>query len=101
MRAAYFHANRNMILLLLGVSLAVVAITVIGIMGLTGFWVQRRTRQIGIRRALGATRGDILRQFLLENFVVVGVGIVLGMLVAYAGNLWLMTHLEMSQLPLV
>ena len=101
MRAAYFHANRNMILLLLGVSLAVVAITVIGIMGLTGFWVQRRTRQIGIRRALGATRGDILRQFLLENFVVVGVGIVLGMLVAYAGNLWLMTHLEMSRLPLV
>ncbi|WEN16235.1 ABC transporter permease [Rhodanobacter sp. AS-Z3] len=100
LRDDYFSANRNMILLLLGVTLAVVAITVIGIMGLTGFWVQRRRRQIGIRRALGATRGDILRQFLLENFLVVSVGIVFGMLAAYAGNLWLMTHLEMARLPL-
>lgn len=101
LRTAYFNANRNMILLLLGVTVAVVAITVIGIMGLTGFWVQRRRRQIGIRRALGATRGDILRQFLLENFLVVSVGIVLGMFAAYAGNLWLMTHLEMARLPLI
>lgn len=100
MRATYFNTNRNMILLLLGVTLAVAAITVIGIMGLTGFWVQRRTRQIGIRRALGATRGEILRQFLLENLLVVGIGIVLGMLIAYVGNLWLMSHLEMSRLPL-
>lgn len=100
LRTDYFNTNRNMILLLLGVTLAVVAITVIGIMGLTGFWVQRRRRQIGIRRALGATRGDILRQFLLENFLVVSVGIVLGMLAAYGGNLWLMTHLEMARLPL-
>lgn len=100
LRADYFNTNRHMILLLLGVTLAVVAITVIGIMGLTGFWVQRRRRQIGIRRALGATRGDILRQFQLENFLVVSVGIVLGMLAAYGGNLWLMTHLEMARLPL-
>ncbi|MEO7068614.1 MAG: FtsX-like permease family protein [Rhodanobacter sp.] len=101
LRAEYFSANRNMVLLLLGVTLAVVAITAIGIMGLTGFWVQRRRRQIGIRRALGATRGQILRQFLLENFVVMSIGIVLGMLTAYGGNLWLMTHLEMSRMPLI
>lgn len=100
LRTDYFNTNRHMILLLLGVTLAVVGITVIGIMGLTGFWVQRRRRQIGIRRALGATRGAILRQFLLENFLVVSVGIVLGMVAAYGGNLWLMTHLEMARLPL-
>lgn len=99
MRSAYFHPNRSMIWLMLGITLAVVAITVIGIMGLTGFWVQRRTRQIGIRRALGATRGDILRYFLMENFLVVGMGVVLGVVVAYGGNLWLMGHLEIPRLP--
>lgn len=98
-RSAYFHPNRSMIWLMLGVTLAVVAITVIGIMGLTGFWVQRRTRQIGIRRALGATRGNILRYFLMENFLVVGTGVVLGVVVAYGGNLWLMSHLEIPRLP--
>ncbi len=100
LRNDYFSANRNMIFLLFGVTLAVVLITAIGIMGLTGFWVQRRRRQIGIRRALGATRGHILRQFLLENFLVVTVGIVIGMVAAYGGNLWLMAHLEMARLPL-
>lgn len=100
-RAAYFSNNRNMILLLLGVTVAVITITVIGIMGLTGFWVQRRRRQIGIRRALGATRRNILHGFMLENLIVVGVGIVLGMIAAYIGNLWLMTHLEMARLPLL
>lgn len=100
-RTAYFSDNRNMILLLLGVTVAVIAITVIGIMGMTGFWVQRRRRQIGIRRALGATRQDILHGFMLENLIVVGVGIVLGMIAAYIGNIWLMKHLEMARLPLL
>lgn len=99
MHHAYFASNRSTIWLMLGVTLAVVAITVIGIMGLTGFWVARRTRQIGIRRALGATRGDILRYFLMENLLVVGAGVLLGIVVAYGGNLWLMEHLEIPRLP--
>jgi ABC-type antimicrobial peptide transport system permease subunit len=38
-------------------------ITAFGIVGLTSYWVSQRRRQIGIRRALGATRQAILRYF--------------------------------------
>jgi putative ABC transport system permease protein len=62
--------------------------------------VQQRTRSIGIRRAVGATRGDILRYFQAENFLIVGAGIVLGMLLAVALNMMLMTHYELPRLPL-
>ena len=85
--------------LLSGVSLIVLLITVVGVMGLTGYWVQQRTRQIGIRRALGARRGNILHDVLFENLLVVGTGILLGMVVAYAINLWLMSHYELPRLP--
>ena len=98
-RAGAFKRQRAALWLLVGVTLAVVIVTVIGIMGLTGFWVQKRTRQIGIRRALGARRTDILRYFLAENALIVSAGIALGMLLAYAVNLWLMQHYELSRLP--
>jgi len=55
-----------------------VAVTSIGIVGLTSFSVTERTRQIGTRRALGATRGDILRHFLVENWMITGFGLALG-----------------------
>jgi putative ABC transport system permease protein len=79
----------------------VLVVTLIGIMGLTGFWVQKRTRQIGIRRALGARRADILVHFLIENALIVGAGIVLGMLLASLGNRLLMHYYELPQLPWV
>ncbi|HTM29086.1 MAG TPA: FtsX-like permease family protein, partial [Rhodanobacter sp.] len=61
---------------------------------------QQRTRQIGIRRAIGATRRDILRYFQTENFLIVSGGIALGMALAFALNLLLMTHYELPRLPL-
>ncbi|MEP6908596.1 MAG: FtsX-like permease family protein [Pseudoxanthomonas sp.] len=82
-----------------GVVLCVVVVTMVGIMGLTGFWVQKRTRQIGIRRALGARRKHIVRYFLAENLLIVSMGVVLGMLLAYGGNLLLMHYYELSRLP--
>lgn len=94
-----FRSQRAALWLLAGVTLSVVIVTAIGIMGLTGFWVQRRTRQIGIRRALGARRVDILRYFLAENALIVGIGMALGMLFAYLGNLLLMHYYELQRLP--
>jgi len=98
-RADYFKQDRAMALLLVGVSLALLVITGLGIVGLASFWVQQRTRQIGIRRALGATRGNILRYFQVENFILATIGIVLGMGLAYAINLWLMHKYAVPRLP--
>ena len=79
---------------------ALLLVTALGIVGLASFWVQQRTKQIGIRRALGATRGQILRYFQTENFLLATVGIVLGMLLAYAINQLLMGKYELPRLPL-
>jgi putative ABC transport system permease protein len=98
-RTGYFKQDRAMAYLLGGVCVALLIITALGVVGLASFWVQQRTRQIGIRRALGATRGDILRYFQTENFILATLGIVLGMALAYAINLWLMHKYQVSRLP--
>jgi len=89
-----------MIGLLIASALGLLFVTALGIAGLANFWVQQRTRSIGIRRAIGATRSDILRYFQTENFLIVTGGIVLGGVLAVALNLLLMTHYELPRLPL-
>ncbi|UYB51787.1 ABC transporter permease [Xanthomonas sp. AM6] len=99
-RATYYRNDRAMAWLLAGVCVMLLLVTALGIVGLASFWVQQRTKQIGVRRALGATRGQILRYFQLENFLLAGAGIALGMLLAYAANLYLMSAYELERLPL-
>jgi len=98
-RDAAFKQTRAVLRLFSGIVFAVVVVTMIGIMGLSGFWMQRRTRQIGIRRALGARQIDILSYFLVENALIVGLGAMLGMALAYAGNHLLMQYYELQRLP--
>jgi putative ABC transport system permease protein len=50
----------------------------LGIIGLASFNVSRRTRQIGIRRALGASKPAVVRYFLVENSIISAVGLVVG-----------------------
>ena len=100
-RAQYFANDRDMIGLLLIVSGLLLLVTALGIVGLASFWVQQRTKQIGIRRALGATRGQVLRYFQTENFLLATIGIVIGMLLAYLLNQWLMGRYELPRLPLL
>jgi len=99
-RADFFAQDRTMVWLLVIVCLALLVVTALGIIGLASFWVQQRTRQIGVRRALGATRGQILRYFQVENFLLASVGIALGMLLAFALNQYLMGRYELPRLPL-
>jgi putative ABC transport system permease protein len=99
-RERYFQGDRAMVWLLGAVCVALLIVTALGIVGLASFWVQQRTQQIGIRRALGATRGQILRYFQTENFLLASTGIVLGMLLAYALNHLLMSRYELPRLPL-
>lgn len=98
-RRDFVRQDRAMAYLLTGVCLALLVITALGIVGLASAWVQQRTRQIGIRRALGATRGDILRYFQLENLILTTAGITAGMGLAYAINQWLMSAYQVARLP--
>jgi putative ABC transport system permease protein len=100
MRTEFFRGDRSMAWMLGCVCIALLIVTALGIVGLASFWVQQRTRQIGVRRALGATRGQILRYFQTENFLLATLGIVLGMILAYGINQLLMGRYELPRLPL-
>lgn len=56
----------------------------IGIMNIMLVSVTERTREIGTRRALGATRNDIVRQFLVESVIISLIGGILGLLAGFA-----------------
>jgi len=99
LRGDYYQSDVAMVWLLAGVCVALLVVTAFGIVGLASFWVQQRTRMIGTRRALGATRGQILRYFQTENLLLTTAGIAIGMLAAYAINQWLMTQYELPRLP--
>jgi len=100
LRHEVFRQDRAMAGLLIGVIVALLGVTAFGIVGLASFWVAQRRKQIGIRRALGATRADILRYFQTENFLIVTFGIVIGLLAAVCINLGLMKFFEVPRLPL-
>ncbi len=72
--------------LLSGMIALLLIVTSLGVIGLTAFSVTQRTRQIGTRRALGATRTGIVRHFLLENWVVTSVGLAVGVGLTYGLN---------------
>src|SRR3546814_5636803 len=63
-------------------------------------WVNQRRKQIGVRRALGARRSDILRYFITENVLISSLGIASGTLLALALNQLLVSQFELSRLPL-
>jgi putative ABC transport system permease protein len=99
LRARYFQRNRTMIGLLIASALGLLFVAALGISGLASFWVQQRTKTIGIRRAVGATRHDILRYFQTENFLIVTCGVALGVVLAVAISLALMKFFQLPRLP--
>jgi putative ABC transport system permease protein len=100
-RERAYKSDRGMALLMGVICLVLLAITAAGIVGLTSFWVGERRKQIGVRRALGATKHDILSYFLTENLLIGFGGVVVGALLAVAMNLWLVSHFEMQRLSLL
>jgi putative ABC transport system permease protein len=82
----YFGPQSIVVTLMGAVIVLLVLVTSLGIVGLTSFSVTERTRQLGTRRALGARRADILRHFLLENWLLTTTALVLGCGLAVAVN---------------
>ena len=99
-RGRAYADDRSVALLMSILSGLLLLATAGGIVGLSSFWVSQRRRQIGIRRSLGATTGDILGYFHTENFLIVSGGIVFGALLAFFANLGLMHVYELPRMPL-
>jgi putative ABC transport system permease protein len=94
-----FYANDIALSIVLSVVCAILlAVTAFGIVGLASFWVTQRRRSLGVRRALGATRRDIVRFILSENLVIGATGAVFGVALALALNLWMVKSFEMDRL---
>jgi len=98
-RDKFFANTRSMVWMLVLVCVVMLAVTAFGIVGLTSFWVGQRRRQIGIRRAVGATRAHIMQYFQTENFLLSSAGVVCGMILAFGINLYLMQHYQMDRMP--
>jgi putative ABC transport system permease protein len=92
--------DRNMAIFLVSVTSALLAITALGIFGLATFNVSTRIRQIGTRRAVGARRMDIVRHFLVENWMVTTAGVIAGCGGALAVGYWISTKYELPRLDL-
>lgn len=75
------------------VSALLLIVTALGCYGQTTFTVTKRTREIGIRRAIGATKGQIIAYFLIENWLMTTAGIVVGVLLTYVLNVVLVQGL--------
>ena len=73
-----YRADSSMIKILTFTVVLLIVITSLGIVGLASFSVNRRTKQIGTRRALGASKVAILRYFMTENFIISLVGVAVG-----------------------
>ena len=61
-------------------------LALIGVFSVINYSTSRRTREIGIRLALGAQRTDILGMIMKEALFIVGVGVVIGLLMAFASG---------------
>jgi putative ABC transport system permease protein len=93
-----YRDDRGLALILAAVCVILLAITAFGIVGLTSYWVAQRRRQIGIRRALGATRGAIVRYFQTENLLIAVSGAMVGIVLAVSLNLWMVSSFEQHRL---
>jgi len=98
-RAQRYASERLMAGLLIAVTVFLLLITASGIVGMASLWVNQRRKQIGVRRAIGARKHDILRYFLVENVMITTGGVMAGVVLALALNNALVSTLEIPRLP--
>jgi ABC-type antimicrobial peptide transport system permease subunit len=61
-------------------------LAMVGLYGVMAYITSERTSEIGIRMALGAQRGDMLRLILRQSFTLVGMGMIVGIAAAFAAT---------------
>lgn len=93
-----YRRHTAMINILTVVMITLVIITGMGIIGLASFNVNRRKKQIGTRRALGASQLNIIRYFMLENFIITSIGVVVGAALTIGLNMTLVSMFELGRM---
>ncbi|TMP41955.1 hypothetical protein CWB96_19170 [Pseudoalteromonas citrea] len=85
--------------LLTSVCIGLTIITLFGILGQAKFTINRRIKQIGTRRALGASKSQVMRYFMLENAIISTIGVVIGILAAIILNNQFVELLSITPVP--
>lgn len=98
MAARSYRRDRGMVVVLTVVVSLLIGMTALVVVGLTSYHVTQRTRQIGIRRALGASRLNVLRDFVVENWFVALGGALLGCVLSAGLAYWLETSFDLPRL---
>ena len=93
------HISMAMTIVLVVIAMIALAISGIGIMNIMLVTVTERTREIGIRKAVGANRAAILYQFLLEALMISGTGALTGIAIAVAIPFLLEALLSLFPVP--
>jgi putative ABC transport system permease protein len=94
-----YRADSRMVAFLSVLIGLMVSVTALGIVGLASFHVNVRRKQIGTRRAVGARRVDIIRYFMLENWLLTTGGVIAGTVLAFAFGQWLSSAYSLPRLP--
>ncbi|HEV2703557.1 MAG TPA: FtsX-like permease family protein, partial [Steroidobacteraceae bacterium] len=99
-RDRVFTADRAALGLLAAILVAVIGVAANGIAASSDYWVHQRVRQTRIRRALGATRGQVVVFFMAENAIICGIGAALGIGLGLAVNITLIDYLHLSRMSI-
>jgi len=94
-RADTFRVDSSLMVILWVIIGMLLFITGMGIVGLAVFSINRRRKQIGTRRALGASRLEILRYFMLENFMISTMGVLIGAALTIGLSIFISTAFNM------
>jgi putative ABC transport system permease protein len=94
-----YRADSRMVAFLSVLIGLMVSVTALGIVGLASFHVNVRRKQIGTRRAVGARRVDIIRYFMVENWLLTTGGVVAGSVLAFGLGQWLSSAYSLPRLP--
>ncbi|MCF6438186.1 ABC transporter permease [Pseudoalteromonas luteoviolacea] len=95
-----YKGMESSLIILMSVTVGLIILTMLGVFGQARFTLMKRRRQIGTRRALGASKSHIMRYYIIESILVAGTGVIVGSLMAVLLNVKLMEIFRVDSVPL-